>query len=92
MDTKNQAQQSITIEDLECFSALSDDEKALVDGGFGWNDIKKAGNKIKEGVRDYYSGVADGLNGQPRQKSNFNYLPGYIGGSIVNKGVEAIPG
>lgn len=86
---------NLVISDLNFYSEiyeLTDNELSEIIGGGVWSKIKKAGSKIKEGVRDYYSGLADGLNGQPRQKSNFNYLPGYIGGAIVNKGVEAIPG
>jgi len=87
MDTKNQAQQSFALKDLECFSDLCDDEKAMVDGGFGWNDIKngikKGYEKASGGVKRVGQGLKDGSGDFGSRHDDLWYNLGYFGGNNV---------
>ena len=60
------------------FSKLTDSEMDNVCGGLSWDDFK-------EGVRDFGSGVTDGLAGKSGKQSNFNYLEGNIRGLLVDQ-------
>ncbi|MEH2072556.1 MAG: hypothetical protein V7K47_31145 [Nostoc sp.] len=56
---------------------LSTEELETVAGGGIWDDIK-------EGVRDFGQGAADGLNGENSGESNLNYLAGNVVGGVVD--------
>ncbi len=87
MDTKNQTQQSFAIEDLEYFSALSEDEKAMLNAGFGWDDIKngikKGYEKVSGGVTRAGQGLKDGSGSFGSRHDDLWYNLGYFGGSNV---------
>lgn len=87
MDTKNQAQQSITIKDLECFSDLSADEQAMLNAGFGWDDIKKGikkgYDKVSGGVKRIGQGLKDGSGDSSSRYDDLWYNLGYFGGQNV---------
>ncbi len=83
MDTKNQVQQSFAIKDLECFSDLSEDEKAIVDGGFGWDDIKKGYDKFSGGVKRIGQGLKDGSGNSASRYDDLWYNLGFFGGHNV---------
>jgi hypothetical protein len=67
------------------FSKLTDSEMDNVCGGLGWDDVK-------EGVRDFGSGVTDGLAGKSGRQSNFNYLAGNTPGLLLDEASEWNPG
>ena len=67
------------------FSKLTDSEMDNVCGGLSWDEFK-------ESVRDWATGVADGIAGKSSKQSNLNYLNGNIGGLIFDEASEWIPG
>lgn len=87
MDTKNQTQQFLVIEDLECFSNLSDDEKAMLSAGSWWddikNDIKTGYDKVSGGVKRIGQGLKDGSGNSSSRYDDLWYNLGFFGGHNV---------
>ena len=72
------------------FSKLTDSEMDNVcGGGLSWDDVKKGATYAKEALRDFGSGVTDGLAGKSGRQSNLNYLAGNAPGLLVE---EFLPG
>lgn len=84
MNTQNKLEQSFVIEDLECFSDLCADEQAMLNGGFGWDDIKKGYKKFEGGVKRIGKGIKDGSRNDNPRYDDLWYNLGYGGGKYVD--------